>query len=86
MDGTPHLARFSYDLVNLDFDGGLGYRSMRAHGTAKRTIAIKKLFERQEGHSFILLLTINVRHTLGEEIQEYLGNLQTRDPRHSGCG
>jgi hypothetical protein len=77
--GAPHLARFSYDLVNLDFDGGLGYRSMRAHGTAKRTIAIKKLFERQEGHSFILLLTINVRHTLGEEIQEYLGNLQTRD-------
>ena len=77
---APHLARFSYDLVNLDFDGGLGYKSIRAHGAAKRIKALKKLFERQEGHSFILLLTINVRHKLGEEIQEYLGNLKTRDP------
>lgn len=77
--GAPHLARFSYDVVNFDFDGGLGYRSIRAHGAAKRIKAIKKLFERQEGHSFIFLLTINVRHKLGEEIQDYLENLRSRD-------
>lgn len=83
--GAPHLARFSYDLVNLDFDGGLGYRSRRAHGAAKRVTAIKKLFERQEGHSFILLLTINVRHKLGDEIQQYLGDLRARDRGPGWC-
>jgi len=77
-DGRPaHLAHFTYDVVNLDFDGGLGYRVKQ--GLAKRVDSIKKLFERQEGHSFILFLTINVRDTLGEEVENYLQGLQTRD-------
>jgi hypothetical protein len=77
-DGHPaHLAHFMYDVVNLDFDGGLGYRNKA--GPAKRINAIKKLFERQEGHSFVLFLTINVRDTLGEEIEDYLKGLQSYD-------
>jgi hypothetical protein len=84
-DGGPaHLAHFTYDIVNLDFDGGLGYRAKQAsakqmHGAAKRVDAIKELFKRQEGHSFILFLTINVRDTLGEEVEKYLHGLQSRD-------
>jgi len=84
-DGRPaHLAHFTYDIVNLDFDGGLGYRAERAsakqmHGAAKRVDAIKELFKRQEGHSFILFLTINVRDTLGDEVENYLQGLQSRD-------
>lgn len=69
-----HAARFGYDLVNLDFDGGIGYRD--SNGAAKRVAAIKKLFERQEGHDFVLLLTINVRDTLGNEIEDYLRGLR----------
>ena len=77
-DGRPaQVARFKYDVVNLDFDGGLGYKDKS--GAAKRVEAIKKLFERQEGHDFILLLTINIRDTLGSEIEEYLRNLRGRD-------
>jgi len=76
-DGRPvHHARWQYDLVNLDFDGGLGYRDSR--GDAKRITALKKLFERQAGRSFVLLLTINIRHTLGSEIDEFLRGLRER--------
>jgi hypothetical protein len=77
-DGRPaHAARFGYDLVNLDFDGGLGYKD--GSGAAKRVAALKKLFERQEGHSFLLFLTINVRDTMGGEIEHYLRGLRTRE-------
>jgi len=74
---AAHAARFGYDLVNLDFDGGLGYRD--GSGAARRVAALKKLFERQEGHSFLLFLTINVRDTMGGEIESYLRGLRTRE-------
>ncbi len=76
-DGRPaHLARFRYDLVNLDFNSGLDYR--RKAGP-QRVAAIKKLFERQEGRSFILFLTISVRDNLGDQIESYLRGWQDRD-------
>lgn len=76
-DAQPaHLARFGYDVVNLDFDGGLGYKK---RGRVIRIDAIKRLFERQRGHSFVLFVTINVRHRLGEEINDSLRNLQSRN-------
>jgi hypothetical protein len=68
----PRLPR--YDLFNLDFDGGFGF----AGRDPKRPRAIRKLFERQRGHSFVLLLTINVRDTLGSEVDDYLAGLQQR--------
>lgn len=77
-DGQPaHKSHFGYDIINLDFDGGIGYRD--SNGAAKRVAAIKKLFERQEGHSFVLFLTINVRDTMGDEIENYLRGLQARE-------
>lgn len=72
-----HTAHFRFDIVNLDFDGGIGYRD--GNGAAKRVAAIKKLFDRQEGHSFVLFLTINVRDTMGDEIEDYLRGLKTRN-------
>lgn len=73
-DGRPaHLTRFTYDLVNLDFNSGLGYRTKDG---AKRVEALRKLFERQRGQAFILLLTINVRDTLSDTVEEYLRNLR----------
>jgi len=81
-DGQPiHLAHFLYDVYNLDFNGGLGYRS--AAGT-KRVEALKKLFERQQGHDFVLFLTVNLRDTLGDEYDEYLRGLQGRN-RSGNC-
>ena len=69
-----HLARLLYDIVNLDFDGGLGYVSRTIDGkiVIKRTDALKKLFERQYGTSFVFFLTINVRNTIKEQIKDYL--------------
>jgi hypothetical protein len=76
-DGRPaHLAHFRYDIVNLDFNSGLDYR--RKDG-ARRVAALKKLFERQEGHSFLLFLTVSVRDTLDDQIEQYLRELQGRD-------
>lgn len=67
-------ARFAYDLHNLDFDGGLGFIVKRT-GEAPRVDALKKLIERQKGHDFILMLTVNVRTTLGPNIEDYLQRL-----------
>ncbi|MBK9711402.1 MAG: hypothetical protein IPO81_08745 [Kouleothrix sp.] len=75
--GAAHVAKFMYDIVNLDFDGGLAYTSKGK--AAKRIVAIKKLFERQSGHDFVLFLTINVRDTLRSELDEYIRELQGRD-------
>jgi hypothetical protein len=61
--------RFRYTLVNLDFLGGIGYRSN--HG-ATRVQALEKLFERQRGSDFLLLVTLNVRDKLGVELTAYL--------------
>jgi hypothetical protein len=71
IDGAAaHLARLRYDLVNLDFDGGLGYRD--ASGSAKRVEALRSLLRRQRDRSFVLMLTVNVRDTMGDEFNDYL--------------
>lgn len=79
LDGTPPARNggevplrrlYRYDLYNLDFTGGIGYADMR--GESKRVRAIRKLFERQTGNDFLLLLTVNVRDTLGTELSTYL--------------
>lgn len=76
-DGNePHLMRFRYGLVNLDFLGGVGYRDK--NGETKRVRALRKLFERQRGTSFVLLLTLNVRDTMDEEITTYLQRSSAR--------
>jgi hypothetical protein len=74
--GSAYLARFRYDVVNLDFNSGLDYR--RKAG-ARRIAAIKKLFDRQQGHSFLLFLTVSVRDNLDSQINEYLRELQGRN-------
>jgi len=74
--GSSASAKFLYDVVNLDFDGGIGY--VNHQGSSKRASALKKVFERQEGTGFILLLTINVRHTLGGEFEEYIRGMISR--------
>lgn len=73
-DGAADRSRFTYDLHNLDFDGGLAFIEKKT-GSAPRLDAIKKLFERQRGHSFVLMLTINVRNTVGQAIQDFLDRL-----------
>jgi hypothetical protein len=67
---VPHRRLYQYDLYNLDFLGGIGYADVR--GESKRIRAIRKLFDRQRGHDFLLLLTINVRDTVGGELSDYL--------------
>lgn len=76
-DGAADRSRFTYDLHNLDFDGGLAFIEKKT-GSAPRMDAIKKLFERQRGHSFVLMLTINVRNTVGREIQDFLDRLSAQ--------
>jgi hypothetical protein len=85
INGTPpqlndgravQLAHFRYELYNLDFDGGLGYEK---EGGADRVNALRRLFERQQGTSFTLLLTLNVRSKLGNALENYLQGLRQRE-------
>ena len=68
-------SNFLYDLYHLDFVGGLGYQ--RRGRKPKRLEALEKLFQRQSGQGFILILTINVRDTLREHVISYLHNLRS---------
>ena len=67
---------FKYDFVNLDFEGGAGYKAKkgraRDNSGGRRIESIGKLFDRQQGHTFILFWTVNVRDTLGDEPLQYL--------------
>ncbi|CAN5863744.1 hypothetical protein BH23GEM7_BH23GEM7_30700 [soil metagenome] len=76
-DQPVQHAQFRYDLINLDFDGGLGYQGSQQR-EAKRVTALKRLIERQKGHSFLLLLTLNVRHRLEDQMREFLCRLENR--------
>ncbi len=62
--------RMTYDLHNWDFQSGLWYKN--ALSKSVRIDAIKRCFELQKGHAFLLLVTINVRHGLGKELSTYL--------------
>jgi hypothetical protein len=82
VDGNPpallqiergQLPRMIYELHNWDFQGGLGYRTKKREDV-KRIEAIKKCIGLQKGHPFLYLMTLNVRHTLGEELMDYLKN------------
>ncbi len=59
----------NYDLHNWDFQGGL-YKTDK--GESKRVEAIKRCIALQKNHPFLFLLTLNVRHTLGQELSIYL--------------
>jgi hypothetical protein len=63
--------RMEYELHNWDFQGGLGYRTKKGE-EAKRIEAIKTCIALQKNHAFIFFLTLNVRHTLGDELMVYL--------------
>jgi hypothetical protein len=74
--------RFGYDLVNLDFLGGVAYKRKTGDNSnalkTPRIKAIEELFKRQRGHDFILLLTVNVRDTFGDEPLQYLEEMASR--------
>jgi len=67
--GKEQPVRLQYDLHNWDFQGGL-YRTN--NNESKRIEAIKQCIRLQKGYPFLFLLTLNVRHTLGEELLNYL--------------
>jgi hypothetical protein len=76
-DGAPAIRmKFRYDVVNLDFVGGVGHPDHT--GQSKRTRAIKELFRRQEGTGFVLLLTVSVRDQIEPELSRFLREVQAR--------
>jgi hypothetical protein len=72
LPGTQGLA---YDLYNLDFEGGIHYKtgkSSKGSSGGQRLQALAELFNRQRGNNFLLFLTLNVRDTLGDEPLRFL--------------
>jgi hypothetical protein len=76
-----HMPRWPYDLVNLDFFGGLLYRDL------SRPKAIRKLIENQEeyGRSFLLIITYHIRDAdLAGEKVSFVDDLQRKLERDLG--
>jgi len=55
VDNFGNALNYTYDVVFLDFFGTILYKDL------KRVKAINCLFEKQKGHSFLLLLTFNIK-------------------------
>jgi|SRR5579883_3116366 hypothetical protein len=68
----PLVSSFHYDLVNLDFLGGMGYKKDKKTKKSRRVEAIKKLLERQRETNFLFMLTLNVRDQIDGELIRYL--------------
>jgi hypothetical protein len=57
-----HRTYFCYDLVNLDFDGGIG-------NTRNRVSAVHELISRQQRRSFMLFITLSPRSQQSNDLQ-----------------
>jgi hypothetical protein len=79
-------ARTSYEIVNLDYQGGIAYKDLG--GDSRRITAIKRMIERQADRkqNFLLLTTVNTRNKstsefdialtrIGEEAAQWGKNL-----------
>jgi hypothetical protein len=74
-DQYSHMPRWPYDLVNLDFFGGLLYSNLT------RPRALRKLIENQEIYktSFLLIITYHIRdRDLTDEKESFLGDLEKK--------
>jgi len=74
--GTP-FAEQTFDLVNLDYEGGIFYKDLK--GDSKRINAIKKLLERQSigKRDFLLLSTFNSRNRDEKEFDSTLDTIHS---------
>lgn len=71
----PLSSSFCYDLANLDFLGGMGYKAEKT-GKVRRIQALQKFLERQRGTDFLLILTLNVRDNIDDELVRFLEGAQ----------
>ena len=69
--GPDGYRYFTYDVINLDFDGGVG-------NVFHRHDSIVELFKRQAKTECVLFLTFNVRSQLTKPIKEALKDLTGR--------
>lgn len=63
------VPKLQYDLHNWDFQGGLHRTD---NNESRRIEAIKQCIRLQKDQPFLFFLTLNVRHTLGEDVFVYL--------------
>ena len=60
---------FDYDLINLDFDGGMFHKKVKG---------IAELLRRQSRTEFLLMITFNVRHKMHKELNTAITDLEAR--------
>ena len=74
-EGLARL-RWPYEIVNLDYYGGLvnygGPATMPVIGPSRRQKALEELFFRQKGTAFVLFLTLNLRQNDAGELTKLL--------------
>jgi hypothetical protein len=78
--------RFPFDVVSLDYSGGLFYRNRK--GELERLKAISSLIEQQgkKESGFVLLISCNLDQLDRGEIQGTLGNMKTELVRYGLAG
>lgn len=74
-DAGGQAPRWPFDIINLDYTGGLLYKD--AGQRARRVEAIKLAIEKQgrNGHSFFLVVTVNDQHHDAGEIAKVLDEM-----------
>jgi hypothetical protein len=68
----------SYDIVNLDYEGGIVYKDLQ--GDSRRMRSIKKFIMRQadEKQDFLMLMTVNTRNKDCKEFENTLDDIEAQ--------
>lgn len=85
-DGNGKVVDFPFDVLSLDYSGGLLYRD--SGGIQYRLQAIRKLIERQASHKvdYLLFVSSNLDYSKDSEIKTTLENILTELLRASTNG
>jgi len=85
-DDHGNVPNYPFDVVTLDYSGGLLYRDQQ--GKQYRLDAIRELIRRQAQHkiSYLLFISSNLDHCKDPEVQTTLNNVKTELLRYGTNG
>jgi|GEM_PF-3081827 len=78
-DDDGNALNYPFDVITLDYSGGLLYREKEGRGRQYRLEAIKELIQKQAGYktNYLLFVSSNLDNCKDTEIKNTLLNLQT---------
>lgn len=85
-DEYGNKVKFPFDVVTLDYSGGLFYRSKSGRPTRLTAISVLIRNQSEKEASFVLLISCNLDQVDHREVANTLANIQTELARYGSAG